>query len=58
MSAVKLRRCSMYQLYVRRNPCEEWSFWTETVSIDALVYNIQVIEKYGWQWKVREAHED
>ena len=48
----------MYNLFVRRNPCEKWSFWTETMSIDALVYNIQVIEKYGWQWKVREVHED
>ncbi len=47
----------MYRLFVRRCPCEKWSFWTETVSIDALVTNIQVIEKYGWQWKVREVHE-
>lgn len=47
----------MYRLFVRRNPCEKWSFWTETVSIDALVANIQVIENYGWQWRVKEVVE-
>ena len=43
----------MYKLYVRRNPCEKWSYWTETDSIERVVANIHVIEKYGWQWKVR-----
>lgn len=44
----------MYKLLVRRCPCDKWTFWTETNSIDKLVANIQVIEKYGWQWKVKE----
>lgn len=42
----------MYKLYVRRNPCEEWSAWTQTDSIITLAANIQVVEKYGWQWQL------
>ena len=43
----------MYKLYVRRNPCEKWSYWTEAASIETLAAHVQVIEKYGWQWKVK-----
>ena len=43
----------MYKLYVRRNPCEQWSFWTSAESIELLVANVRVIEKYGWQWNVK-----
>lgn len=42
----------MYRLYARRNPCEEWSVWTETNDIEALAYNIRMIEGYGWQWQI------
>ena len=47
----------MYKLYVRRNPCEKWSYWTVTDTMEKLVAHIQVIEKYGWQWKVKESDE-
>lgn len=43
----------MYKLYVRRTPCEKWSYWTVTDTIAKLVAHIQVVEKYGWQWEVR-----
>lgn len=43
----------MYKLYVRRNLCEKWCYWTATDSLDKLVANIQEVERYGWQWEVR-----
>lgn len=43
----------MYKLYVRRNPCEKWSYWTNAKNIEALAANVKVIERYGWQWKVK-----
>lgn len=42
----------MYRLYVRRNPCEPWTAWTETYSITVLAQNIEVVERYGWQWSL------
>lgn len=33
----------MYKLYTRRNPCEEWSVWTETNNIETLAYNIRMV---------------
>lgn len=42
----------MYRLYVRRNPCEPWSAWAETDSIIVLATNIEVVERYGWQWSL------
>lgn len=44
----------MYRLYVRRTPHEDWSAWTETNNIAILIYNIKVIEGYGWQWTIAE----
>ena len=44
----------MYKLYVRRNPCEKWSFWTTAENLETLVVHVQVIERYGWQWSVEE----
>ena len=43
----------MYKLYVRRNPCEKWCYWTATDNMDRLVANIEIVERYGWQWEVR-----
>ena len=43
----------MYKLYVRRNPCEKWCYWARTDSLDILAANIEIVEKYGWQWEVR-----
>ena len=43
----------MYKLYVRRNPCEKWCYWTCTDNMERLVDNIQIVERYGWQWEVR-----
>ena len=57
MSAVRPRRCDMYRLYARRCRCEKWSFWTETTNFKKLIKNIQVIERYGWQWRVKEVEE-
>ena len=44
----------MYRLFVRRTPCEKWSFWTESSKIIVIVKNVEVVERYGWQWKVKE----
>ena len=52
MNIIKLRSGKMYKLYVRRNPCEKWSYWSHANTLETLVANVQVIEKYGWQWKV------
>ena len=54
MSGVRPRRWKMYKLYVRRTPCEKWSFWATAKSLETLIANIQVIERYGWQWKVKD----
>lgn len=47
----------MYRLLVRRNPCEKWTFWTETKNIFVIIDNVAVIESYCWQWKVIEVDE-
>ena len=47
----------MYRLLVRRTPCEKWSFWTESQNILIIVKNVEVVERYGWQWKVKEVEE-
>lgn len=44
----------MYRLFVRRSGSDDWSAWTVTNDIDILIYNIKVIEGYGWQWTIWE----
>ena len=44
----------MYRLYIRRTPCEDWSVWKESHSILVIAKNVEVIERYGWQWNVKE----
>ena len=47
----------MYRLFVRRSPCEKWTFWTESKNILVIVKNVEVVEQYGWQWNVKEVEE-
>lgn len=42
-----------FRIFARRSDSDGWTIWTSTSNADVCDRQIQIIESYGWQWKVR-----